>query len=79
MTTTTQITLFKVFKEKFGEDQAQVIVAVIEDTIDNKIEGKKDVLLTKDDKVDLIRWMVGLWLTTFVSLAVMIIGLYIRK
>lgn len=79
MTTTTQITLFKVFKEKFGEDQAQIIVAVIEDTIDNKIEGKKDVLLTKDDKVDLIRWMVGLWLTTFVSLAVMIIGLYIRK
>lgn len=82
MTQSTQIKLFQVFKAKFGEQEAEQIVSLIENTVENKFDEKKEVLLTKDDKVELIKeirdsikWMVGI----FITLALMIIGLYIRK
>ena len=36
---------------------------------------QKDILLTKDDKVDLIKWMVGFWIVQMAA----IVGLYINK
>lgn len=86
MTYSTQIHLFQIFKQKFGEKEAEEIVEILENTIDQKLENTKDFFLTKNDKVELIKeirdtkvdtikWMVGL----FLGLALMIIGLYIKK
>lgn len=82
MTQSTSIKMFQLFKAKFGEQEAEEIVSLIEATVNNKLEEKKDILLTKDDKVELIKeirdslkWMVGI----FITLALMIIGLYFRQ
>ena len=82
MTHNSSIRLYQIFKEKFGETGADEIVSIIEATVEKKLEEKKDILLTKDDKVELIKeirdslkWMVGI----FITLAIMIIGLYLRK
>lgn len=86
MTGSIQIKLFQVFKEKFGERDATQIVEILEETIDNKFEEKKEILATKQDiadlseklhqgKVDTIKWVFGF----FIALALMIIGLYLKK
>ena len=41
---------------------------------EEKINQKKDIFLTKDDKVDLIKWMAGFWIAQMAA----IIGLYLR-
>jgi hypothetical protein len=41
---------------------------------DQKMNEKKDTFLTKDDKVDLIKWMVGFWIAQIAA----IIGLYFK-
>lgn len=101
MTHTTQIQLFQIFRQKFGEKDAEVIVETMEKIVDNKMEANRNTYLTKDDKVELIReikqdkeelikairdskidtikWMVSLSLTSFITLALMIIGLYLKK
>jgi len=43
-------------------------------SVPEKINQKKDIFLTKDDKVDMIKWMVGFWIAQMAA----IIGLYIR-
>ncbi len=40
-----------------------------------EIKQKQDVFLTKDDKVDLIKWMVGFWIAQMAAT----VGLYLRK
>jgi hypothetical protein len=100
MTHTTQIQLFQIFRQKFGEKDAEIIVETLEKTVDNKMEAAKNTYLTKDDRMDIIRemkedkmellkaikdskidtikWMVGLYLSLFITLGLMIMGLYIK-
>lgn len=47
----------------------------IEEKTEEKINQKKDVFLTKDDKVDMIKWMVGFWIAQMAA----IVGLYIKS
>ncbi len=42
---------------------------------EEKIRQKQDIFLTKDDKVDLIKWMVGFWIA---QMAAIIWALYKR-
>lgn len=112
MTHSTQIQLFQIFRQKFGEKDAEVIVDSLEKVVDNKMEVSRNTYLTKDDKIELIRemkqdkeelinamkqdkteliqaikdskidtikWMIGLYLSSFIILALMIIGLYFKK
>lgn len=68
------IELFELLKLKLGEKEARSLVHFIEQSAEEKIAQKKDVFLTKDDKVDLIKWMVGFWIAQMAA----IIGLYVR-
>jgi len=81
----TRIDLFNVLKEKIGEQQAKSLTEYIEVKVEQKFESQKQMLATKEDvknleiklaetKSDLLKWIFAM----FVSLALMIIGLYIK-
>jgi hypothetical protein len=53
----TSIELFELLKPKLGEKEAKTLVAYVEERAEEKINQKKDVFLTKDDKVDIMRSM----------------------
>jgi len=68
-----EIALYNILKSKFGETEAQTVVEGIKYTVKEEFENRKDVLLTKQDKVDLIekmnkdkqdilKWMFVFWI-----------------
>ncbi|MHB1179877.1 MAG: hypothetical protein ACYCZO_16295 [Daejeonella sp.] len=69
--TALELKVCEIFKSKLGEKEAETIIDL---KSKEKIEEKKDVFMTKDDKVDLIekmnrdklemiKWMFGFWIT----------------
>jgi len=73
--TATELRVYEIFKTKPGEKEAVVVMKYLDAKAEEKINQKKDIFLTKDDKVDLIKWMVGFWIAQMAA----IIGLYLRK
>lgn len=71
---TLEIQVYEIFKNKLGEEEAAKVIEYFDKKAEEKVNQKKDVFLTKDDKVDLIKWMVGFWVAQMAA----IIGLYIR-
>ena len=69
-----ELKAYEILKNKLGEQEASTILEYIEEKSEQKINQKKDIFLTKDDKVDLIKWMVGFWIAQMAA----IIGLYIK-
>ena len=69
-----EIETYELFKKHFSEEEANTVIQYFEAKAEEKINQKKDIFLTKDDKVDLIKWMVGFWIAQMAA----IIGLYIR-
>jgi len=69
-----ELKAYEILKNKLGEQEASTILEFIEEKSEQKINQKKDIFLTKDDKVDLIKWMVGFWIAQMAA----IIGLYIK-
>jgi len=59
--TISSIELFELLRPKLGETEARQLVAFVEEKAEEKISAKKDVFLTKDDKIDLMRsiYLVG--------------------
>jgi len=53
----TSLELFELLKSKLGEKEAKSLVEYVEEKAEEKINQKKDVFLTKDDKVDIMRSM----------------------
>ncbi len=70
-----ELKAYDILKNKLGEQEASTILEFIEEKSEQKINQKKDIFLTKDDKVDLIKWMVGFWIAQMAA----IIGLYIKS
>jgi hypothetical protein len=70
-----ELKVYEIFKNKLGEDEAAAVMEFIDIKTEEKINSKKDIFLTKDDKVDLIKWMVGFWIAQMAA----IIGLYIHR
>jgi len=70
-----ELKVYEIFKSKFSEEEAATVIEYFEEKAEQKIQQKKEVFLTKDDKIDLIKWMVGFWIAQMAA----IIGLYIKK
>ena len=74
-----ELRVYEIFKNKLGEKEAETIIEYFEAKTEAKYQEKKDVLATKEDlsqtKVDLIKWIFGF----FTALALMIVGLYLKK
>ena len=69
-----ELEVYEILKSKFSDAEAAKVITYFEEKAEEKINQKKDVFLTKDDKVDLIKWMVGFWIAQMAA----IIGLYMK-
>lgn len=56
-----EIELFEALSEQIGKEKAKVVVKYVEAKVDKRLDEKTSVFLTKEDKVDLIRWMFAFW------------------
>jgi hypothetical protein len=73
--TALELRVYEIFKVKLGEKEAETVMEFLEAKTEEKINQKKEVFLTKDDKVDMIKWMVGFWIAQMAA----IIGLYMKN
>ncbi len=80
-----EIKLYEIFKVKFGEKEAEVIVEGIKQEVKEELAAQKEILATKADihnlKIDIeklrseflvVKWMLGLILAGILSLIVKI-------
>jgi hypothetical protein len=65
---TLEIQVYEILKTKLGEEEAAKVIEYFDSKAEEKINQKKDIFLTKDDKVDLIKWMVSLIVGLFIAL-----------
>jgi hypothetical protein len=91
MTAAQSLKIYEILGRHFNNaEDARIVVTEIEEIIDAKSDNKRDVLASKEDilklenkieakiaetKFDLIKWVFAF----FASLAVMIVGLYLKK
>ena len=59
---TLELQVYEIFKTKLGERDAAKVIEYFEEKTEAKIQQKKDVFLTKEDKVELVKtiYIVGL-------------------
>lgn len=71
--------LYSLLSDKLDKDTAENLTSYIEAKVDKTAVNKTSHLASKDDlantKIDMIKWFVGL----FITLALMVIGLYFKK
>jgi hypothetical protein len=73
MTAAQSLKIYEVLHKHFKVDaDARTVVEQIEQIVEAKVDSKKDILLTKDDKVELLsridnsfKWLVGIMITLF--------------
>ena len=73
-----EIELFKILREKIGEEQVQAITQYVEAKVEKNMVDSKNILATKEDlannKVDIIKWVFGF----FIVMILAIICLYFK-
>lgn len=52
---TLELKVYELFKKRFSEEEAQIVIEYFEAKTEEKIQQKKDIFLTKDDKIDIIK------------------------
>jgi len=78
---TLEIKVYEIFKSKFSEQEATTVIEYFEAKTEQKFTDKKDIFLTKQDKIDLIekietsktdivKWMFAFWIGT-IGIAIM--------
>ena len=74
-----ELKVYDIFKSRFSEQEATTVIEYFETKADEKFQLRKEIMATKSDiyeaKVDIIRWMFGV----FSVLMLAIIGLYIKR
>jgi len=70
-----EIQLFNILKKKLGESEAQTLVEYVKSQVDTEIENRKDIFLTKDDKVDIMRSIYFVGLIQFLAIVGSVIGI----
>jgi len=68
-----ELRAYEIFKSKLGEAEAATLIEYFESKADEKINQKKDIFLVKEDKIDIIKWMVGMWVAQMAAIVFMII------
>ena len=71
--------VYEILKSRFSEKEAETFIEYFDAKTAEKIDDKKDIFLTKQDKVDLIekmnkdkidliKWMFGFWISIILML-----------
>lgn len=76
---TNDINIYNILKGKIGDSEAKELIQFIDDrSAHGKEELATKIFVAKeiaDAKTEIVKWVVGI----FIALALMIIGLYIKK
>lgn len=59
-----EIELFEALSEQIGKEKAKIFVQYMKSKVDKRLEEKTSIFLTKQDKVDIIKWMFAFWIGT---------------
>ena len=51
---TLELQVYDLFKRRFNEDEAKLVIKFLDAKSEEKYEQKKEVLLTKEDKIELV-------------------------
>lgn len=76
-----ELKVYEILKTRFSEKEAETFIEYFDAKAIEKIDDKKDLFLTKQDKVDLIgkmnkdkidliKWMFGFWISIIILLLV---------
>jgi len=79
---TLELKVYEIFKSKFSEQDATTVIEYFESKTEQKILQKKDIFLTKDDKVELIKTIYIVGIVQFLAIVgsvLLIISYMIRK
>lgn len=63
-----ELKVYGIFKSKLGEAEAQTVIEYFEQKSEEKINSKKDIFLTKEDKTDMIKWMFIFWVVQLAAM-----------
>lgn len=67
-----ELQVYELFKNRFSETEARLIVEYFEAKAEEKYQQKKDILATKQDvseaKADIIKWSFVFWIGTVVTI-----------
>lgn len=76
-----ELKVYEIFKSKFSEQEAATVIEFFESKAEQKIQQKKDVFLTKDDKVDIMRSIYVVGLVRFLAIvgSVLAIAVFVVK
>lgn len=58
-----EMSLYNALRKRLGEQETEELVEFVKSEAKSELESKTSLFLTKEDKVDLIKWMVGLWVS----------------
>lgn len=69
-----EVSLYKALRNKLGDETASELVEFVKGEVNAEMDRKTDTFLTKEDKldliekmnkdkIDLIKWMVALWVS----------------
>ena len=59
-----EIELFESLSEQIGKEKTKIFVQYMETKIDKQMNERSSIFLTKQDKVDIIKWMFVFWVGT---------------
>ena len=77
---TLELKAYEIFKNKLGEKEAEIVLEYLDSKSEEKYQQKKDVLLTKEDKIEGTKTdMIKSFVAFFVTLVLMIAGLYLKR
>ena len=76
-----ELKVYEILKTRFSEKEAETFIEYFDAKATEKIDDRKDIFLTKNDKIDLIekmnkdkidliKWMFGFWITIIIMLLV---------
>ncbi|HEY5392609.1 MAG TPA: hypothetical protein VIJ57_10870 [Hanamia sp.] len=74
-----ELKVYEILKTRFSEKEAEIFIEYFDAKTIEKIDDKKDIFLTKQDKIDLIekmnkdkidliKWMFGFWISIVLML-----------
>lgn len=70
-----ELQVYELFKKRFSEEEAKVVLEYFESKAEEKIQQKKDVFLTKDDKVDIMRSIYIVGVVQFIAITGSVIAI----
>ena len=71
-----ELKVYEILKNRFSEKEAETFIEYFDTKTTEKIDDKKDIFLTKNDKIDLIKWMFCFWITIIIML---LINFFLKK